>query len=32
MDLWYDDAQRLVREEWVEQGHRTVVELTRVRR
>jgi hypothetical protein len=32
MDLWYDDAKRLVREEWVEQGHRTVVDLNRVRR
>ena len=32
MDLWYDDARRLVREEWVEQGHRTVVDLYRVRR
>ena len=30
MDLWYDDAKRLVREEWVEQGHRTVVDLNRV--
>ena len=32
MDLWYDDAKRLVREEWVEDGHRTVVDLNRVRR
>ena len=32
IDLWYDDAKRLVREEWVEEGHRTVVDLNRVRR
>ena len=32
MDLWYDDAKRLVREEWVEDGHRTVMGLDRVRR
>lgn len=32
MDLWYDGSDRLVRQEWVEQGHKTVVELTGVRR
>ncbi len=32
MDLWYDESGRLVRQEWVEQGHRTVIDLTRVRR
>jgi Domain of unknown function (DUF6134) len=32
MDLWYDGSDRLVRQEWVEQGHKTVVELTRVRK
>ncbi len=32
IDLWYDDAKRLVREEWVEDGHRTAVDLSRVRR
>ena len=32
MDLWYDDARRLARQEWVEQGHRSVIELMRVRR
>jgi hypothetical protein len=32
IDLWYDDAKRLVREEWVEDGHRTVVALKGVRR
>lgn len=32
IDLWYDGTERLVRQEWVETGHRTIVELTRVRR
>lgn len=32
MDLWYDGSDRLVRQEWMEQGHKTVVELSRVRR
>jgi hypothetical protein len=33
VDLWYDEAKRLVRQEWVEEGtHHTVLELTRVRR
>jgi hypothetical protein len=32
VDLWYDGSERLVRQEWVEQGHKTVVELIRVRR
>jgi hypothetical protein len=32
VDLWYDGAERLVRQEWMEQGHKTVMELTRVRR
>lgn len=32
IDLWYDAAKRLVREEWMEDGHRTVVDLLRVRR
>jgi len=31
-DLWYDGTERLVRQEWVEQGHRTIIELVRVRR
>ena len=31
IDLWYDEPGRLVRQEWVEDGHRTVVELTGVR-
>ena len=31
IDLWYDEAGQLVRQEWVEDGHRTVVELTGVR-
>jgi hypothetical protein len=32
VDLWYDGSERLVRQEWLEQGHRTQLELTRVRR
>jgi hypothetical protein len=32
IDLYYDAAQRLVRQEWVEDGHPTVLELTRVQR
>ena len=32
VDLWYDGSERLVRQDWVEQGHRTTLELTRVRR
>jgi hypothetical protein len=32
VDLWYDAAERLVRQEWVEEGHRTSLELARVRR
>jgi hypothetical protein len=28
VDLWYDGAERLVREDYVEQGHRTIVQLT----
>src|SRR5262249_11818743 len=32
VDLWYDGSDRLVRQEWVEQGYRTVLELSRVRR
>jgi hypothetical protein len=31
-ELWYDDQDRLVREDTVEDGHRTVVELVRIRR
>ena len=30
-ELWYDDEDRLVREDTVEDGHRTVIELVRVR-
>src|SRR5262249_62054124 len=26
-DLWYDAAGRLARQEWLEEGHRTVLEL-----
>jgi Family of unknown function (DUF6134) len=31
-DLWYDASGRLVRHDFVEQGHRTILELARVRR
>jgi hypothetical protein len=30
VDLWYDADQRLVRQETVESGHKTVMELTRI--
>ena len=29
-DLWFDAAERLVRDEWIEDGHRTVLELARI--
>ncbi len=29
-ELWYDGQERLVRQEWVSSGHRTVLELVRV--
>ena len=32
VDLWYDGTERLVRQEWLEQGHKTALVLTRVRR
>jgi len=32
VELWYDATGRLVRQEWSEQGHRTLLELARVRR
>lgn len=32
IELYYDAAQRLVRQEWVEDGHPTALELARVRR
>ena len=32
VELWYDAADRLVRQESLEEGHRTVLELTSVRR
>jgi hypothetical protein len=31
-DLWYDAQERLVRDEWVSGGHRTVLNLTALRR
>jgi hypothetical protein len=30
VDLWYDKAQRLVRQEGVDSGHKTLLELTRL--
>jgi hypothetical protein len=30
-ELWYDAEERLVRDEWVSNGHRTVIELNEVR-
>jgi YD repeat-containing protein len=32
VELYYDAAGRLVRQEWVEEGHPTTLELTRLRR
>lgn len=32
VDLWYDPQDRLVRQESIEDGHRTLIELTRVGR
>jgi hypothetical protein len=32
VDLWYDQAERLVRCEWMEDGHRTHFDLARIRR
>lgn len=32
VDLWYDGTDRLIRQEWTEQGHKAVLELTRIRR
>lgn len=32
IELYYDAAQRLVRQEWIEDGHPTALELARVRR
>jgi hypothetical protein len=31
-DLWYDAQERLVREDTIEEGHRTVIELVQIRR
>jgi hypothetical protein len=30
VDLWYDEDKRLVRQDYVEQGHRTVLELAKI--
>jgi hypothetical protein len=30
IDLWYDGSERLVRQEWLEDGHRAMIELTHI--
>jgi len=30
VDLWYDATERLLRQEWIEDGHRTVLELSQI--
>jgi hypothetical protein len=32
VDLWYDAADRVVRQEWVEDGHKTLLELSKLRK
>ena len=32
VDLWYDGAGRLARQEWIEDGHKTLLELTKIRK
>jgi hypothetical protein len=32
VDVWYDAAGRLVRQEWLEEGHRTKLDLKHIRR
>ncbi len=32
VDLWYDGSDRLVRQEWMEQGQRVILELNRLRK
>jgi hypothetical protein len=32
VELWYDAQERLVRQEWVEDGHKAMLELTRIQR
>jgi hypothetical protein len=32
IDLWFDKTNRLVRQDFVEQGHRTILELDRIQR
>lgn len=32
VDVWYDAQERLVRQDWVEDGHRAVLELVRIRK
>lgn len=32
VDLWYDGSDRVVRQEWVEDGHKTLLELSKLRK
>jgi hypothetical protein len=32
VDLWFDATERMVRQDWVEDGHRTIIQLSRVSR
>lgn len=32
VDVWYDGTDRLIRQEWTEQGQKLLIELTRIRR
>lgn len=32
VDLWFDASERMIRQDWVEDGHRTVIELARIDR
>jgi len=32
VDLWYDSADRIVRQEWMEDGHKMLVELAKIRK
>jgi hypothetical protein len=31
-DQWYDAQERIVRDEWMSSGHKTVIELTGISR
>jgi hypothetical protein len=32
VDLWYDGSDRLIRQEWIEDGHKTLLELSKLRK